>query len=113
MKHEMPLDHLALEKLARFVHTKFLVHSDASQVVEVDLVEATRLQRTDSLTTLGSPERWESFSVVFNGPEQSPLAQGTYRFDHEELGSFALFIVPVGQERGSRQYQAVFNRTAS
>jgi hypothetical protein len=48
------------------------------------------------------------YLVSFSGPGTS-LAQGTYLFENNQLGSFPLFIVPSGP--GS--YTAVFNRLNS
>ena len=49
-----------------------------------------------------------SFSIVFRGPLEPVLPQRIYRFEHDELGSFELFIVPIGPDETGMQYQAVF-----
>jgi hypothetical protein len=54
--------------------------------------------------------RFEQFSIVFRGPLQPVLPQKIYPFEHPEIGSFSLFIVPIGQEAEGTLYQAVFNR---
>ena len=54
------------------------------------------------------PER--NFSIVFRGPLDPELAQGTYRFDHRALGRVHLFVVPMQADRSGRYYEAVFNR---
>ena len=46
------------------------------------------------------------FVLSFGGSTQLP--QGTYLFEHDALGSFALFTVPQGN--GSQVYSAVVNR---
>ena len=48
------------------------------------------------------------FSIVFRGALEPVLPQRTYRFEHDELGSFELFIVPIGPDEAGMQYQAVF-----
>ena len=63
--------------------------------------------------TLGSApndagERRVPFSIVFRGPLEPLLPQQIYGFDHDELGSFELFIVPIGPDEAGMQYQAVF-----
>jgi hypothetical protein len=58
----------------------------------------------------GKEARGESFMLLFHGPSDRMLPQGTYAFTHDELGRFDLFIVPIGQAPGVFQYQAVFNR---
>jgi uncharacterized protein DUF6916 len=44
------------------------------------------------------------FSIVFSGPQEQTLPQQTYKVEHDELGEFDLFLVPLGPGR----YEAVF-----
>jgi hypothetical protein len=55
------------------------------------------------------------FSVVFHGPLEPVLPQGTYRLEHEQFGTLELFIVPIGpnevapgQAPTAMRYEAVF-----
>lgn len=56
------------------------------------------------------------FSVVFEGPMEPVMAQGTYRVQSDRLGELELFLVPVGprlpaqpgQPPTAMQYEAVF-----
>lgn len=51
-----------------------------------------------------------AFAVRFSGPPG--LEQGTWSLSHAELGTFALFVVPVERVDGDRQlYEAVVDRT--
>jgi hypothetical protein len=52
----------------------------------------------------------DCFSVMFRGPGDLPLQQGTYTVGHRRLGSFDLLIVPGGESGLGRQYSAVINR---
>jgi hypothetical protein len=55
--------------------------------------------------------RGECFALRFRArAARGVLAQDTYTVQHEELGTFALFIVPMGVERGRAFYEAVVNR---
>jgi hypothetical protein len=38
------------------------------------------------------------------------LKQGTYTFEHEKLGAFDLFVVPLGPDSTGMSYQVIFNR---
>jgi hypothetical protein len=49
------------------------------------------------------------FSIVFRGSLEPVLPQRIYRFEHDELGSFELFIVPIGPDAAGMQYEAVFS----
>ena len=54
------------------------------------------------------PIQTSGFMLDFLGTLPEPLAQGTYVFDHPQLGRFSLLIVPLGQ--GQQTYVAVINR---
>jgi hypothetical protein len=49
------------------------------------------------------------FSLVFTGPMDRMLSQGTARLDHATLGVLELFVVPVQPQDGQAHYQSVFN----
>lgn len=88
----------------------FRIHLDSGPIVLVELVQATgQSQRPAGDGQSGG----ESFSLVFQGPLDRMLAQGTYMFEHEQLGVFPLFIVPIGTSEGDVLYEAVFNRLPS
>jgi hypothetical protein len=65
--------------------------------LELELVEATGVGE-------GRP-----FSIVFRGPTDPPLPQRIYRFEHEAIGTFELFIVPIAADAQGVRYEAVFN----
>jgi uncharacterized protein DUF6916 len=51
----------------------------------------------------------ERFSVFFDGPPDSLLPQQSFELQHEHMGAFDIFLVPIsGDEKGFR-YEAVFN----
>lgn len=53
----------------------------------------------------------EQFSLIFHGPAGAPVPDGTYTFQHPEIGAFNLFIVAVGMPNDRRVvYQACFAR---
>ncbi len=51
----------------------------------------------------------ERFSVVFSGPADVFLPQGTYRVTHPEMGEIYIFLVPLAPEAGVFKYEAVYN----
>jgi hypothetical protein len=55
-----------------------------------------------------APIQTTGFMLQFLGTLPKPLPQGTYVFDHPQLGKFSLLIVPEGQ--GQQTYIAVINR---
>jgi hypothetical protein len=82
--------------------------TDDAQVIEMELVAANAATlRSGERATTPSGNR-EPFSIVFNGPLEPVLPQRIYRFEHEKLGAFELFIVPIGPDESGMQYEAVF-----
>ena len=104
------IDQFKLETFAPLVGSKFRVYTEAAGFIELELVEATEFRGHGSKPAPGTGLMQESFSVIFGGPDNRLLPQGMYAFEHEGLGRFELFIVPVGRKPGVFQYQAVFNR---
>jgi hypothetical protein len=68
---------------------------------ELELVEVTRL----GATGIG---RRDPFSLVFRAPQGAHYEQRIYRLEHDELGSFELFLVPIQPDERGPLYQAVF-----
>ena len=99
---EVPLEQLSAQQFAGALHSKFQVIAEGSPPLSLELISV----KEQSAPNAG----FEAFSLLFNGPADRPLAQRIYRFTHEHLGAFDLFIVPVSAESGGRQYEAVFNR---
>ena len=54
------------------------------------------------------PNRRPPFSLIFQGQGGEPIPQGTYTIQHQAIGAFSLFLVPVGQPLDGNHYQAVF-----
>jgi hypothetical protein len=108
--NKVSLDDLSAALFRELVCTTFQVFAEPDVPLRLELVAVT--DSTAGAVTNGSGEgmAFESFSVLFDGPDDRPLAQGIHRFEHERAGCFELFIVPVSAERNARQYEAVFNR---
>jgi hypothetical protein len=89
---------LHLSTFVPHLHTGFRVSGEAQQL---ELVEATDTAR--------APNR-EQFSLVFHGPSGALLEQRLYQLEHDAIGTFELFLVPVGQDATGYLYESVFNR---
>lgn len=96
------LEHLTRESLSAQLNTKFRLTPEPEKPIEIELVE---VQAHDDVK--GQTER---FSALFRGPLDYFLPQRTYRMEHEQLGDFELFIVPVRKDDAGFYYEAVFNR---
>ena len=104
----VPLAEVSYAAFAELLHSRFRVHRNASALVELELMEATAHQSEPET----AQARVGTFSLVFTGPLDQFLPQRTYLFEHEKLGAFELFIVPIGQDQNRFHYEAVFNRPA-
>lgn len=54
--------------------------------------------------------RLENFALHFEGSSSAPLAEGTYRFSHDEIGSVELFVAARSLDADTHGYEAVINR---
>ena len=98
-------DQLTLEAFSPWLKTKFRVILDSANSLELELVEA------NAITSPGHANpAHEIFSLIFHGPDKQLLPQRIYSFEHDRMGRFDLFIVPIGQKPGFIQYQVLFNR---
>jgi hypothetical protein len=48
--------------------------------------------------------------LVFRTSNEFFLGQGLRLFEHEVMGQFELFLVPIGRDAAGTSYEAVFNR---
>jgi hypothetical protein len=99
------LEALTYSSFAPCVGEGFEVRLGSDQSLLLTLNTATESPPPTPQSPLG-----ERFSLIFYGPRATFLPQGTYTFSHPALGSFPLFIVPVGADAAQVHYEAVFNR---
>ncbi len=95
------LSELTLASFQPCIGTQFVV-TDVDDLV-LTLEEATPIGGNDGL----------SFSLVFVASENATAPQRIYAFRHEALGTFSMFIVPLGPAPDRKmRYQAVFSRAS-
>jgi hypothetical protein len=106
--NDVPIENLTLETFAPLVQTSFAVRSSAGTAgLELKLVEA---QGSFLPPAPGAKVVQETFSLLFLGPADQWLPQGMICLEHERIGRFELFIVPLARKPAGIEYQAVFNR---
>jgi hypothetical protein len=86
---------------AAHVNTTFRVLLDDAEPIELELTELSELKIT--------PHQ-ERFAVVFRGPKEKFLGQGTRHLDHDKMGEFDIFLVPIRGDEVGFYYEASFNR---
>ena len=89
-------------EFSKHVNTKFRVAVEPP--VELELTEVKGyLSKENEQTGM------ERFSAFFSGPADRYLQQKTYSVEHEQMGAFEMFLVPVSQDQNHYRYEAVFN----
>ena len=88
------------ESFAGRLHTKFAMHSDESEPIELELIDVRG--QSASVTH-------ESFSLMFRAPVEAPAQQGTFRLEHESGEALDVFLVPVKKDDTGLFFEAVFN----
>ena len=96
-----------------YVNTRFRVHLSSSNTRSLLLTEVN-----DYLTSLAQVDATanstgtECFSLIFQIPPGKPFTQDTYMVEHEALGIFYMFLVPVSAHTKKRPdyYEAVIYR---
>jgi hypothetical protein len=94
------LETFTVDTFAGRVGETFRVHDDSGDL-EMQLASA---ETTSERRGTGRAP----FSLVFVGPLEPVLPQRIYPFEHDGLGAFELFIVPIGPNESGMQYEAVF-----
>ena len=94
---------LTEKEFSQHLNTRFQLKLD-DQEIELELVEVKGyLPQAHEQTGM------ERFSVFFDGPGNVRLPQRLYSLEHEQMGEFEIFLVPIsGNEKGFC-YEAVFN----
>jgi hypothetical protein len=106
---DVSLDGVSVELWTELTNTVFQVADQKSQPIRLTLAKV--VQGPNQLpSAAGKGTGLESFSLVFSGPSDRLLTQQTYKFEHDRLGCFDLFIVPIGRTSAGCEYEAVFNR---
>ncbi len=99
------LESFTIHTFSGHVGSKFRVYPDGPESLEVELISATGLGGSAGEET---PGRRQPFSIVFRGPGEILLPQRIYRMEHEEIGAFDLFLVPIGPDEKGLRYEAIF-----
>jgi len=89
-------------EFSKHVNTKFRVAG--AQPLELELEEVKGY-----LSKAHEQQGMERFSAFFRGPRDPLMRQSVYTLEHEGMGTFELFLVPISQDEQGSRYEAVFN----
>jgi hypothetical protein len=92
-------DNLNSKTFSAHLRTNFRIPITDADPALLELVEVVESNLSPSM---------EQFSVFFLGPPT--LGQGTRSVEHDQMGSFDLFLVPVAAEGDRVRYEAAFAR---
>jgi hypothetical protein len=104
------LESFTRETLAPHLGETFRLHLDGATVLDLELVEATDLSQGGGAEARGpgAPPARAPFSLVFRGSREALLPQRIYHLEHDRIGAFDLFLVPIGPDAVGMRYEAVF-----
>lgn len=92
---------LTHEEFSKHLNTTFRIRLNDATAIDAELIEVSE--------HLVSP-RQERFAIVFRISNEQMLTQGLAPIEHDQMGAFQLFIVPIGRDEHGTSYEAVFNR---
>lgn len=101
---------LVRSTFSRHVGDMFQVYYGSATGLALRLAHVRDLRVPARRPAPAGDQRERSFSLLFTGPIDMAIEQGTYRFEHQGIGVFSLFIVPMAPDRDARRYEAIFNR---
>jgi hypothetical protein len=95
---------LTQKEFSKHLNTKFRVQLDGGVQAELELDEVKGYPGHR-----GDQQGMERFSVYFKGLTEPHLPQQSYTLQHDQMGEFEIFIVPVSRSDQGFRYEAVFN----
>jgi len=101
-----PIGDLTFREFAALVGKPFLVQFKGRPALSLRLAAARPLPRPAGAYRPAG----EGFRLLFEGPTEQLLPQDSYRLESPGLGSFDIFLVPIGPSQGAPVYEAVVNR---
>lgn len=94
----------------KLTNSAFTATSAGGARASLRLAEVSDLVRARTEKSLQGSDN--AFALVFTGPRSTPLAGAIHELRHATLGTFALFIAPVGRATAAGQrYEVVIDRS--
>jgi hypothetical protein len=107
---EVPGDTLMRSTFAGRIGEAFQIYQGAAAMPVLRLAGVRDLPAVTGEQAQASADKERSFSLLFTGPIDLMIEQGMYHFEHKQVGSFSLFIVPMAPSEEAHYYEAIFNR---
>lgn len=103
-----PLYQIDMEMFQHAVGSSFGFWMDGRNLINADLTIVKDLTPTGFNGPVAPPK--QAFELIFNGPLNPELPQGTYQLYGGNLPVFQLFVVPFVPNNDALQYVAIINR---
>jgi hypothetical protein len=100
------LETLTVETFQPRVGERFRIRPSANTDIPAELIEARPLGAAGRAP--GPSARRVPFSLSFRTPRVHVLPQRIYEVVHDELGSYEIFLVPIGPDAEGMVYEAIF-----
>jgi hypothetical protein len=104
---EKGVESLTVDVFRPRVGDRFRVCPTPESRLDAELVEARALGGSAS-PPAGHPGRRIPFSLLFRTAAGSVMPQRIYRVEHDEIGPYDIFLVPVGKDATGVLYEAIF-----
>src|SRR5262245_8544433 len=101
------LESLTIDSFAPRLGERVSIRLEPERTIDVELAEAKALGPVMRARKDGGTER-APFTIFFRGPAAFVLPQRIYRIEHDEIGSYDIFLVPVGPDGTGMLYEAFF-----
>ena len=100
------LENLTVEAFQSHLGDGFRIRPRPDTDIPAELIEARPLGGTGRST--GASRRRIPFSLLFRTTHAAVLPQRIYEVAHDEMGSYDIFLVPVGPDGMGMVYEVIF-----
>lgn len=101
------LKDLTIDKFRPLVGTRFRIRPRPERTIDAELLDARALGGA-ARSRAGESRRRAPFSLAFRTTLSAALPQCIYRVEHDELGVYDIFLVPIGPDEVGMVYEAIF-----
>ena len=91
------LEHLTVAAFQPRIGHRFRIRLHPESAIEAELIEARQLVDAGN-PPAGKSRRRTPFSLLFRTSRATVLPQRIYEVEHDEMGSYSIFLVPVGPD---------------
>ena len=91
------------KNFSKHLNTIFQIHYGAESTLDVELIEIREL-----VSDTTNPDRTPFSLIFYSIDRKNYLIQQIYTFEHPQMGSLEMFIVPLGPDEHGMRYEVIF-----